>query len=152
MNIILNEIILSILPISELRGGITYAIASGLNPFLAFFIGVISNFFVILICFFFLDNINKYFLKFGFYKKSFDKYIERNRKKLEKYVGSKTEFWALLFFVAVPLPMTGAYTGSILAWFFGLKRRKSYLAIGLGVFIAGVLVTLANVGFFESIR
>lgn len=149
MSVVLNEIFLSVLPISELRGGIAYAIGSGLNPVLAYFIGVVSNFFVIPICFFFLDNLHKYFLKLGFYNNSFDKYINKNRRKLEKYIGTKVEFWALVCIVLIPLPFTGAYTGSILAWFFGLKRRKSYLAISLGILIAGILVTLASLGLFS---
>ncbi|MBL7148311.1 MAG: small multi-drug export protein [Nanoarchaeota archaeon] len=149
MSVILNEIFLSILPISELRGGITYAIGSGLDPFLAYFVGVLSNFFVIPICFFFLDNLHKYFLGLKIYRKLFDKYINKNRRKLEKYVGTKAEFWALFCVVMIPLPLTGAYTGSILAWFFGLKRRKSYLAISLGILIAGILVTLISLGVFR---
>ena len=151
MSLILNEILLSVLPVSELRGGITYAIGFGLNPFLAYFIGVLSNFFVIPICFFFLDNLHKYFLGLKFYSKLFDKYINRNRKKLEKYVGGKGEFFGLLILTAIPLPMTGAWTATILAWFFGLKRRKSYLAISLGILIAGVLVTLASLGISRLI-
>jgi len=149
MSVILNEIILSILPISELRGGIPYAIGFGLNPILAYLFGVLGNFLVIPICFFFLDYLHKYFLKVKIYSKIFNKYICINRKKLEKYVGSKTEFWALVLIVAIPLPFTGAYTGSILAWFFGLKRRKSYLAIVLGILIAGLIVSLASFGLFR---
>ena len=51
-----------------------------------------------------------------------------------------------MLFVAVPLPLTGAYSGTLLAWFFNLKRRKSYLAIFLGVLIAGIIVTLTTLG------
>ena len=148
MSVILNEILLSVLPISELRGGIPYAIAFGLHPVLAYLFGVLGNLLVIPLVFFFLDNIHKYFLKLKIYSKIFDKYVNRNRKKLEKYVGSKFEFWALVLIVAIPLPMTGAYTGSILAWFFGLKRRKSYLAISLGILIAGLIVSLISLGLF----
>jgi len=148
MSVILNEILLSVLPISELRGGIPYAIASGLHPVLAYLFGVLGNLLVIPLVFFFLDNIHKYFLKLKIYSKIFDIYVNRNRKKLEKYVGSKFEFWALVLVVSIPLPMTGAYTGSILAWFFGLKRRKSYLAISLGILIVGVIVTLISLGLF----
>jgi len=148
MSVILNEIILSAFPISELRGGIPYAIISGLHPVLAYIFGVLGNFLAIPICFFFLDNLHKYFLKFNFYKKSFDIYIERNGKKLEKHIGTKWEFLGLLMFTGIPLPMTGAWTATILAWFFGLKRMKSYLAISLGILIAGILVTLASFGVF----
>jgi uncharacterized membrane protein len=146
MSVILKTILLSILPISELRGAIPYAIANKINPLLAFLISVLGNVLVIPITFFFLDNLHKYFLKIKSYEKFFNKYIEVKRKNFEKHVGTKFEFWALAIFVAIPLPLTGAYSGAIIAWFFNLKRRKSYLAIFLGVLIAGIIVTLTSIG------
>ncbi|HIB85266.1 MAG TPA: ligand-binding protein SH3, partial [Chromatiaceae bacterium] len=53
----------------------------------------------------------------------------------------KYGFWGLMVFVMIPLPVTGAYTGSFAAWIFGVKRRKAFLAVSLGVLIAGVIVT-----------
>ncbi len=146
---ITGAIVLSGLPVSELRGGIPLAVSSGMNPFLAFLICVLVNILIIFPIFLFLDCFHKSFLKFKFYRKSFNKVIDRSRKKLEKYVGSKWEFLALLLVVAIPFPGTGAYTGSLLAWFFGLNRKKSYLAIGLGVVIAGIIVSLVSVGMFS---
>lgn len=149
MNPIINEILISLLPISELRGSIPYAISQGINPGLAFVVGVISNFLVAPILFFFLDNLHKYFLKINSYKNFFDKYIELKRKKFEKHVGTKFEFWALVIFTGLPLPFTGAWSATILAWFFNLKRRKSYLAIFLGVLMAGIIVTLTTLGIIN---
>jgi len=146
MIILLKTFLLSILPISELRGAIPYAIANNVNYFLAFFIGVFGNFLVIPIVFYFLDNLHHHFLKIKNYEKFFSKYIERKRESFEKHVGTRFEFWALVVFVAIPLPMTGAYSGALLAWFFNLKRRKSYLAIYLGILIAGIIVTLTTLG------
>jgi len=143
---IIKVALLSILPISELRGGIPVGLALGLNPVLVYIVAVFFNFLAIFIVFFFLDNLHNSFIKNKYYKSFFTKYIHRNRKKIEKVVGTKTEFWALMLIVLIPLPFTGAYTGSILAWFFGLKRRKSYLAILLGILIAGIIVTLASFG------
>ncbi|MEK6834799.1 MAG: small multi-drug export protein [Nanoarchaeota archaeon] len=146
MNTIINLILLSILPISELRGAIPYAISNNINPWFAFILAVLSNFLVVPITFFFLDNLHKHFLKINIYKKFFNKYIENKRKSLEKHIGTKFEFWALMIFVLIPLPMTGGYSGTLLAWFFKLKRRKSYLAIFLGISIAGIIVTLITLG------
>ncbi len=121
-------------------------LALGLDPFLVYIVAVIFNFLAIPIVFFFLDHLHSYFLRNRTYRNFFSKYIGRNRKKLERAIGTKAEFWALMLIVLIPLPLTGAYTGSILAWFFGLKRRKAYLAIFLGILIAGIIVSLAAQG------
>mgnify|MGYP001602938449 CR=1 FL=1 len=146
MNEILKTILLSILPISELRGAIPYAIINNIDPLIAFLIAILGNFLVIPITFFFLDNLHHYFLKNKHYEKFFNKYVEAKRKSFEKHVGTKFEFWALVIFVAIPLPGTGGYSGALLAWIFNLKRRKSYLAIFLGILIAGIIVTLTTLG------
>ena len=146
MNTILNIILLSILPISELRGGIPYGIVNNVNPGLTFAIAVIFNFLISFPVFFFLDNLHRYFLKIKSYKSFFNKYVEAKRKSFEKHVGTKFEFWALVIFVGIPLPLTGCYSGALIAWLFNLKRRKSYLALFLGVLIAGIIVTLTTLG------
>ncbi|MEK6906901.1 MAG: small multi-drug export protein [Nanoarchaeota archaeon] len=146
MNEIINIILLSILPVSELRGAIPYGISNNINPLLTFFIAVLANFLVAPFGFFFLDNLHKHFLKIKSYNRFFNKYIEIKRKSFEKHVGTSFEFWALMIFVAIPLPLTGAYSGALIAWFFDLKRRKSYLAIFLGILIAGIIVTLTTLG------
>ena len=146
MNIILKTILLSILPISELRGAIPYAIANKINLLFAFLISVTGNFLVVPMGFFFLDYLHKHFIKIKSYEKFFNKYIESKRKNFEKHVGTKFEFLALMLFVLIPLPLTGAYSGVLLAWFFNLKRRKSYLAIFLGIIGAGIIVTLTTLG------
>lgn len=144
--VIEKVILLSLLPISELRGAIPLAIASGIKPLNAFLIAVIANCLVVPIVFFFLDLLHKHFYSIGIYRRLFDRYIERTRIKFEKHAGSKFEFIALCLFVAIPLPMTGAYTGTVAAWLFNLNRKKSYLAVMLGVLIAGIIVTVLAVG------
>ena len=146
MNTVLNIILLSILPISELRGAIPYGIVNNVNPGLTFAIAVIFNFLISFVIFFFLDNLHKHFLKVKSYKLFFSKYIEVKRKSFEKHVGTKFEFWALVIFVSIPLPLTGLYSGALIAWLFNLKRRKSYLAIFLGIIMAGIIVLLATLG------
>ncbi len=58
----------------------------------------------------------------------------------------KYGFWGLLLFVAVPLPFTGAYTGTILAWLLDTDWRKAFPAVGLGVIVAGLIVFLITLG------
>lgn len=142
----LAAIILSALPISELRGGIPLAIASGMRPLYAFLLCVIVNVLIMFPLFFFLDHLHSGFMKWGFYRRLFVKYIHYSRRKISKHIGTKWEFLALLLLVAVPLPATGAYTGSLLAWLFNIKRKDAYLAISLGVALAGVIVSLATLG------
>jgi len=149
MQNLLSAIILSILPISELRGGIPLAIASGINPWQAFLICTLFNILIIPLVFLFLDFIHKYLYKIRIYKIIFDKIITRARNKFQKHAGTKWEYPALFIFVAVPLPGTGAYTGSLIAWLFNLKRRKSILAIALGVLVAGIIITLISFGIFS---
>lgn len=139
-NIIFWSIFLSILPIAELRGGIPYAIANDLNPLLTFFICVGANILVFPIVFFFLEFLHPLFLKIDLYKRLFDKFIIKTRFK----VGNKIEkygFWGLMIFVMIPLPVTGAYTGSFAAWLFNIPKKKAFLAVSLGVIMAGIIVT-----------
>ncbi len=74
--------------------------------------------------------------------------LPEKRFGLEKHIGKKGEFIALMIFVGIPLPGTGAYTGILLAWFFKMKRVYSYIAIITGVIIAGIFITLASIGLF----
>ncbi len=139
-NIIFWSIFLSILPIAELRGGIPYAIANDLNPLLTFFICVGANILVFPIVFFFLEFLHPLFLKIDLYKRLFDKFIIKTREK----VGNKIEkygFWGLMIFVMIPLPVTGAYSGSFAAWLFNIPKKKAFLAVSLGVIMAGIIVT-----------
>jgi len=137
-----QAIVLSLLPVSELRGGIPVAIAQGVNPFLAFAVCVFANMLVAPIVFFFLEFVHHRLLPIRFYRKTFDWFLERARKKSHKTI-EKYGYLGLAIFVAIPLPMTGAYTGALAAWFFGMKPGKSIASIALGVLAAGIIVTVA---------
>jgi len=137
---IIWSIIWSILPISELRGGIPYAIANDVNPFLAYFICVGANILAFPIVFLFLEFLHPLFLKVSFYQKLFDKFVLRTRKKLDKKI-KKYGFWGLMLFVMIPLPVTGAYTGSFAAWLFNIPKKKAFISVVLGVIISGIIVT-----------
>ena len=149
---LLITIILAILPISELRGAIPYAILkAGINPFTAFFIAVFANILIIPLIFFFLDYIHKYLLKIRVYEKFFNFYITRKVEKVKRKYET-LEMFVLFLFVAIPAPGTGAYTGVLLAWFFGLDRKKSFAIIALGVITAGIittLLTISGIGLFN---
>ena len=130
----------SIVPISELRGGIPFALSNDLNPFWVYLVCVVSNALAFPIEYGFLENLHPVFIKWNWYQSIFDKFIIRTRKKVEKQI-EKYGFWGLLIFVMIPLPVTGAYTGSLAAWIFNIEKKKGFLAVLLGVMISGLIVT-----------
>lgn len=140
MNDLLYAIILSMLPIAELRGGIPYALANEINPWVAYFVCCGANILAFPIVYLFLGIFHDLFMKVKLYQELFDKLVARTRKKVEKNL-EKWGFWGLMVFVMIPLPVTGAYTGSFAAWIFGIKKRKAFLAVTCGILIAGVIVS-----------
>ena len=152
---LLWAIILTIMPVTELRVGlpiaILYAIEQNIPIGLIFSLIVLLNVLIIFFIFYFLDNLHDIFLNFNPYKKLFEKYIERFQKKVDKF-EKKYEtlgFLALVLFVAIPLPGTGAWTGCLLSWLVKLNRKKSILAISIGVLIAGLFILFGTLGFLN---
>jgi uncharacterized membrane protein len=142
-----REIALTLLatisPISELRGGIPLGILYyGLDPLFTFFIAIIVNALIFFPVFFAL---RLFYDKVLFRIPLFDKYLDNLRKR-GKPVVEKYGFWGLTLFVAIPLPITGAYTGTILAWLVGLNWKRAFPAVGLGVIVAGIIVLLITLG------
>ena len=142
INPYLESIFWSLLPISELRGGIPLAVYRGINIYYAFIICIIANYFIIPLVFFFLDNFHEKFKENKFYNKLFTKYIEKKKNSIEKHIGTKWEFFALILLVAIPLPITGAYTGTLLSWIFGIPRKRAHLALTIGIVISGIIVSV----------
>ena len=131
---------LSFLPISELRGAIPFAIANGMPWCAAYAMAVFFNALIAPACWIFLSTLHKLFLKMNWYSRFFVRFIGRARDKL----SSKVERWGWLgvaVFVAIPLPLTGAWTGTLCAWVLGLSRRKTMLAVIMGVLVSGAIVT-----------
>ncbi len=132
--------ILSVLPISELRGAIPYAYFNGVSLPLSFIFAVLCNSLVAPFGFIFLNSIHKVLDKWSFYHNLFEKTVSKARNKVGEKV-SKYGLWGLMVFVAIPLPVTGAWTGTLGAWVLGLDKKKSILCICLGVLIAGIVVS-----------
>ena len=135
--------LLSILPISELRGAIPYALTQGMTIPVAYPYCVILNALVGPIVYLFLFSVHKLLSLMTWYKKLFDRVIERARKKLHDKV-ERFGYWGVMIFVAIPLPITGAWTGAIIAVLLGLKFRYASISITIGVLIAGIVVTCAT--------
>ena len=150
-SILFYAILLSLLPIAELRGGIPYAIANNINPFIAYFICVGANVLAFPIVFFFLEFLHPLFLKIDLYKNLFDKFVIKTREKLNDKI-KKYGFWGLILFVMIPLPVTGAYTGSFAAWLFNIPKKKAFLSVVLGVVISGIIVTTIMLTGIEAFQ
>lgn len=142
-NPIVHSLVLSLLPISELRGGIPYAVASGVHPLAAYGLCVLGNMLVIPIVFIFLETLHKVFYRVHVYRVLFDKLVLRTKKKAQKNVD-RWGYWGVMLFVAIPLPITGAYTGTLAAWLLQLNKKKSYGYLAFGVVIAGIVVSIAT--------
>jgi len=131
---------LSLLPISELRGAIPFAVLRGMDLLPAALIAVAANAMVPALAYLFLSTFHKLFYRIGAYRRFFDRFVEKARVKVHASV-EKYGYWGLLVFVAIPLPVTGAWTGALGAWILGMEKRRSILAIAGGVVVAGLVVT-----------
>lgn len=135
-----RAILLSLLPVVELRGGIPAALLTGTNPLLAYAVCVMANLVVVPLVYVFLEYIHHHLMAVRIYRKTFHGFMEKTRRRLHHKI-ERWGYFGLTLFVAIPLPVTGAYTGTLGAWFFGMNKLKSFLAIALGVSIAGLIVT-----------
>ena len=142
MNYIITFLI-SMIPLVELRGAVPYAISSGIPLWQALLIGVIGNMLPVPIIFFFARHI----LEWGKEKPLIGNFFtwclnkgHRGGQKLEEAAGDKGIFWALLLFVGIPLPGTGAWTGTLAASILDWDFIRSVLAVMLGVILAGLIM------------
>ena len=142
MNYIITFLI-SMIPLVELRGAVPYAISSGIPLWQALLIGVVGNMLPVPIIFFFARHI----LEWGKDKPVIGNFFtwclnkgHRGGQKLEEAAGDKGIFWALLLFVGIPLPGTGAWTGTLAASILDWDFKRSVLAVMLGVILAGLIM------------
>lgn len=138
--------ICAMIPIIELRGAIPLGMGLDLQWWQSYLYAVIGNMIPVPFILLFITKIIawmtrsrvKFFNKIGTWLTN---KAEKNREKIEKY-----SFWGVCLFVAVPLPVTGAWTGSLVAATIGMKWWKAFLSCFIGVLIAGVIVTLIAYG------
>ena len=148
----LGVLLCSMIPIIELRGAIPLGAAMGLPWWECYILSIIGNMIPVPFILLFIRKILEWMIKSEiklFYK--FANWIERkaekNRAKIEKY-----SFWGVCFFVAIPLPVTGAWTGSLVAATINMKFWKAMLSALLGVMIAGVVMTLGSYGIVAAFK
>jgi uncharacterized membrane protein len=131
----------SMLPIIELRGALPLAInVFNINWPKAFLIAYIGNMIPVPFILWLLAPTVRLLSKLKIFDRFFTWLFDRTRKKSNKMIERYEEI-GLTAFVAIPLPGTGAWTGALIAFLFGLDFKKSLLVIAIGVFIAGVIVS-----------
>lgn len=139
--------LISMIPIVELRGAIPIAEGLGLNIFLYYPIAILGNMIPVPFIYLFARKV----LEWGKDKKLIGKFftwcLEKGEKgglKLKESAGNTGIFFALLLFVGIPLPGTGAWTGTLAASFLKLDFKTSILAVTLGVLLAGIIMSLGS--------
>jgi uncharacterized membrane protein len=131
--------IVGILPITELRGAIPLALYWGMPLAKAFWLSVLGNIIPIAPALFLLEPVSERLRRFKIWARFFDWLFERTRKKADTI--QKYEALGLAIFVAIPLPMTGAWSGVVAASLFKIKFRYAFIAITAGVIGAGLIVS-----------
>lgn len=140
----------SMLPVIELRGAIPLGAGLGLPMWQAFLISIVGNLlpvpFILLLMNVLLNVMKKIkgLCKIALWLEA---KAEKNRDKIEKYA-----FWGLTLFVAIPLPGTGAWTGSLVAAVTRMKFWRAMLSATIGVLIAGIVMTAASYGVVAAFK
>ena len=144
---------ISMLPLVEIRGAVPVAVLSGLPIIPSCIVSVIGNLIPVPFIFLFARRI----LEWGKDKKYIGKFFtwclekgEKGGRKLEEKAG-RGLYVALLLFVGIPLPGTGAWTGTLAASILDMDFKKSVLFVLLGVLLAGAIMLLASLGLFGAI-
>lgn len=142
--------IISMMPILELRGGLIAAALLGLNVVPAFIICLIGNLLPLPFILWFITPIFNWMKNKS---KRLSKLVKRleNKALSKKDSIEKAEFWGLLFFVGIPLPGTGGWTGCLIASLINMDKKKALIAATLGVVLAGLIVGTLSFGLLKGI-
>ena len=148
-----GTIILAALPIGELRVGLPVALLVYKMPVgQAFVLSLIGNMLPVYFLLLFFERASEYArLKSPAIDRFLAKLIDRTQRKLGRQVDDYG-VWALAAFVAVPLPVTGAWTGVLAAFVFGLSKPKASLAIFLGLIVSASIVTALTLGTSFTVK
>ncbi len=136
---ILFTFLISFSPFGEARAGIPYGELNGLPIMLVFIVALAANLLVFPIFYKVIELANKNLSKNPLYKKM-ALYLALRARTKTKEVIKKYGVWGLMIFVMIPLPVTGAYIGTIAAFIFGISYQKSLIAISSGITISSIMV------------
>lgn len=137
--------LMSMVPVVELRGGIPFGVALGLDIWPAYIAAVIGNMLPVPFIIIFIRRI---FQWMRVHMPRLNSLVDKLEQKahLKGRIVTKYKYLGLMIFVAIPLPGTGAWTGSLAAAFLNMRLRKAIPSVFLGVLIAGVLISAITFG------
>ena len=141
--------IISLLPILELRGGLLAAALIGLDPVPSYIISIIGNILPVPFILLLINKILEWMRKSKKFKKVakwLDEKVEKHKGQIEKY-----GYLGIVLFVGIPLPGTGAWTGSLIASVLEMDKKKTFFAVLAGVFIASIIMMVISFGVIGNI-
>lgn len=144
---------ISMVPLVELRLAVPYAIAFGLPVLQSYIVCIIGNMLPVPFIFLFARKVLEWGKDKKFIGKFFSFCLEKGHKGGEKLKAKAGRglFWALFLFVGIPLPGTGAWTGTLAASILDMDFKSSVLAVLMGVVLAGVIMGLVSSGLFAGL-
>jgi len=155
MQLLMKEfklMLLAAVPIIELRGAIPAGMVMGLDPLTSAIVSFIGSMLPVPFILFGMKPVLEFMRRFKWADKFLDWLTERTLRRAKNF--DKLSFYGLMIFVAIPLPTTGVWTGSMASSLFGLRIKRSFLAITIGNLIAALLITAGSTfaaSLFEKI-
>ena len=143
--------IISLMPILELRGGLLAAALLGLDPLPSYIISIIGNvlpvpFILLLITKILAWMRNSKVKLFNKIANWLDEKVEKHKGQIEKY-----GYWGVVLFVGIPLPGTGAWTGSLIASVLNMDKKKTFGAVMLGLIMASIIMMILSFGIVANV-
>jgi uncharacterized membrane protein len=130
------------IPIVELRGALPVACFIYHMPIMeAFTISVIGNLIPVPFILLLFEPVKNFLVRYKTWDRFFNWLFARTRRHATKKI-ERFELFGLALFVSVPLPVTGAWTGSLVSYLFGFSPRRGFIAILAGVLLAGIIVSV----------
>ncbi|MBR1718441.1 MAG: small multi-drug export protein [Bacilli bacterium] len=145
--------LISMVPIIELRGAIPYAVGFKLPLIPSYITAILGNFLIVPFVFLFARKILAWGSNKKYVGKIFNLFLKKGEKGGEKLREKAKNgiYVALLLFVGIPLPGTGAWTGTLAASILDLDFKKSILAIFLGLVLASIIMLILSLGLFRGV-
>lgn len=145
---------ISMVPIIELRGAMVYAVGYDLPYIPALIVCVLGNMLPVPVIYFFARKVLVWGANKKYIGKLFTFFLEKGERagqKLVQTTGRGGLFLALLLFVGIPLPGTGAWTGTLGASFLNMGFKSTVLSVSLGVVLAGIIMAVVSTGVFSLV-
>ena len=144
-------VVISLMPILELRGGLLAAALLGLDPIPSYIISIIGNVipvpFILLLITKILDWMRKSKVRlFNKIANWLDEKVEKHKGQIEKF-----GYWGVILFVGIPLPGTGAWTGSLIASVLNMDKKKTFLAVMIGLIMASIIMMILSFGIVANV-